>query len=84
LTQQEKRSYSPLRPTFLQLAKLIVGARGTVSYFELHKLAYMAEYLDVRKTEERLTSDYYIRQRMVGTVLTFSSAGFRKPILPCG
>jgi len=44
----------------------------------------MAEYLDVRKTEERLTSDYYIRQRMVGTVLTFSSAGFRKPILPCG
>jgi hypothetical protein len=23
-------------------------------------------------------------RRMVGTVLTFSSAGFRKPILPCG
>ena len=63
LAQPTKRSYSPTKANVLQLAKLIVGAKGTVSYFELHKLAYLAEYLHVRKTGERLTSAYYIRQK---------------------
>jgi hypothetical protein len=34
-----------------------------VTYFELHKLAYLTEYLHVRKSGRRLTSAYFIRQK---------------------
>jgi len=33
------------------------------SYFELHKLAYLAEYLHVRRSGRRLTKAYFIRQK---------------------
>lgn len=61
--QPPKKSYSPTKANVLQLAKYIVGTKGTVSYFELHKLAYLAEYLHVRRTGERLTNAYFIRQK---------------------
>ncbi len=34
-----------------------------LSYFELHKLAYLAEYLHVRSTGRRLTNAFFIRQK---------------------
>lgn len=47
----------------LALAHFILNLKGRVSYFELHKLAYLAEYLHVRKTGTRLTKGYFIRQK---------------------
>jgi hypothetical protein len=47
----------------LKLAKYILATKGCVSYFELHKLAYLAEYIHVRKSGRRLTSGYFIRQK---------------------
>jgi uracil-DNA glycosylase family 4 len=54
---------SPTKGDVLSLAKYIIGVKGRVSYFELHKLAYLAEYLHVRKTGARLTKGYFIRQK---------------------
>jgi uracil-DNA glycosylase family 4 len=45
------------------LARLILSMKGKVSYFELHKLAYLAEYLYVRRTGTRLTKAYFVRQK---------------------
>ena len=41
----------------------LLASRGIVSYFELHKLAYLTEYLHVRKSGRRLTTAYFIRQK---------------------
>lgn len=41
----------------------LLSHRGELSYFELHKLAYLAEYLHVRATGERLTDAFFIRQK---------------------
>jgi uracil-DNA glycosylase family 4 len=54
---------SPTKGDVLGLAKYIVRIKGRVSYFELHKLAYLAEYLHVRQTGARLTKGYFIRQK---------------------
>lgn len=45
------------------MARYLLASRGTVSYFELHKLAYLTEYLHVRRSGRRLTSAYFIRQK---------------------
>jgi len=47
----------------LTACKYLLSAKGPLSYFELHKLVYLAEYLHVRQTGERLTSAFFIRQK---------------------
>ena len=51
------------RNDVLSLCRYILLKRGRISYFELHKLAYLSEYLHVKKYETRLTCGYYIRQK---------------------
>jgi uracil-DNA glycosylase family 4 len=51
------------RSDVLAVARYLLANRGAVSYFELHKLAYLTEYLHVRKSGRRLTSAYFIRQK---------------------
>ncbi len=51
------------RKDILIACKYLLERRGELSYFELHKLAYLAEYLHVRSTGERLTSAFFIRQK---------------------
>lgn len=45
------------------LAEEILRRFGRVSYFALHKLAYLAEYEHMKRSGERLTSAYYVRQK---------------------
>jgi uracil-DNA glycosylase family 4 len=63
LEKPRRHSAAPTKEDALALARYIIGSKGKVSYFELHKLAYLAEYLHVRKTGERLTNAYFIRQK---------------------
>jgi len=63
LTVQRSVSKSPAKAEAVNLAKYIIRARGQVSYFELHKLAYLAEYVHVKNHGRRLTSSYFIRQK---------------------
>jgi uracil-DNA glycosylase family 4 len=63
LERPQRSSTSPTRGDVLRLARYIVALKGSVSYFELHKLAYLAEYLHVRQTGTRLTNGYFIRQK---------------------
>jgi uracil-DNA glycosylase family 4 len=59
-----RRLSSGLTPSdVLSLARYLLINRGPLSYFELHKLAYLTEYLYVRRTGRRLTSGYFIRQK---------------------
>lgn len=54
---------SPAMAEAVNLAKYIIQSRGHVTYFELHKLAYLAEYVHVKNHGRRLTSSYFIRQK---------------------
>lgn len=45
------------------LAEEILRKFGRISYFALHKLAYLAEYEYQKKYGERLTNAYYVRQK---------------------
>ncbi len=58
-----RRSPSVTRADVLAACKFILKRRGEVSYFELHKLAYLAEYVHVKRTGQRLTSAFFIRQK---------------------
>lgn len=51
------------RADVLRACRYLLSARGELSYFELHKLVYLAEYLHVRSTGSRLTSAFFIRQK---------------------
>lgn len=64
------RGYSPLtsdvdktRDGILRIARNLLRLRGEISYFELHKLAYLVEYVHVRKCGRRVTNAYFIRQK---------------------
>jgi uracil-DNA glycosylase family 4 len=63
LTQTQRASSGTTRSDVMALARYLLANRGAVSYFELHKLAYLAEYLHVRKSGRRLTAAYFIRQK---------------------
>ncbi|MBX3649937.1 MAG: uracil-DNA glycosylase [Burkholderiales bacterium] len=64
LTQPKRRSASPTsKADVLALVRSILEAKGAISYFELHKLAYLVEYLHVKRTGGRLTNAYFIRQK---------------------
>jgi uracil-DNA glycosylase family 4 len=43
--------------------KYMLARRGEVSYFALHKYAYLMEYLHVRSTGRRLSGAHFIRQK---------------------
>lgn len=47
----------------LQIAEALLRISGSLSYFRLHKLAYLAEYFHVREHGVRLTNSYVIRQK---------------------
>jgi uracil-DNA glycosylase family 4 len=54
---------TPTRADILDACHHILSRRGEVSYFALHKLFYLAEYLHVKATGRRMTSAYFIRQK---------------------
>ena len=47
----------------VEVVNYIVRDLGSVSYFAVHKLLYLAELMHVRKYETRLTSAYFVRQK---------------------
>jgi uracil-DNA glycosylase family 4 len=70
VAEQSRRLTHPVRPIggttrkdILTACRYLLARRGELSYFELHKLAYLAEYLHVRSTGERLTRAFFIRQK---------------------
>jgi len=63
LTQLQRKSSGLTRPDVMAVARYLLASRGEVTYFELHKLAYLTEYVHVRKSGRRLTSAYFIRQK---------------------
>jgi uracil-DNA glycosylase family 4 len=60
---RRKVSSGSTRAEILAIARHLIGTRGAISYFELHKLAYLTEYLHVRRSGRRLTKAYFIRQK---------------------
>jgi uracil-DNA glycosylase family 4 len=63
LTQIRRTSSGSTRADVMAVARYLLANRGAVTYFELHKLTYLTEYLHVRKSGRRLTSAYFIRQK---------------------
>ena len=63
LTQVRRPSSGATRSDVMAVARYLLANRGSVTYFELHKLAYLTEYLHVRRSGRRLTSAYFIRQK---------------------
>lgn len=63
LTQVRRISSGATQSDVMAIARYLLASRGAVTYFELHKLAYLTEYLHVRKSGRRLTSAYFIRQK---------------------
>jgi uracil-DNA glycosylase family 4 len=63
LTRVRRASSGATRSDVMAVARYLLVNRGAVSYFELHKLTYLTEYLHVRKSGRRLTSAYFIRQK---------------------
>lgn len=57
------RSVTATRDEIFRACIYIIEKKKVVSYFELHKLMYMAEYTHARKNGERLTKAFYIRQK---------------------
>jgi uracil-DNA glycosylase family 4 len=60
--RQRKGSSGATRSDILGIAKYLLCSKGTLTYFQLHKLAYLTEYVHVRHSGRRLTSAYFIRQ----------------------
>lgn len=58
-----RKASGSTRADVLAACRYLLSAKGEVSYFELHKFIYLAEYLHIRKTGERLTSAYFVRQK---------------------
>jgi uracil-DNA glycosylase family 4 len=61
--QRPRQVGGTTRGDIVQACKYLLSQRGELSYFELHKFIYLAEYLHVRRTGERLTSAFFIRQK---------------------
>ena len=60
---RKKISHRPVQQDILTLCKHLLSSFGEISYFELHKLVYLTEYLYVSDNGERLTRSYFIRQK---------------------
>jgi len=63
LTQVRRASSGATRSDVMTIARYLLASCGAVTYFGLHKLAYLTEYLHVRRSGRRLTSAYFIRQK---------------------
>ncbi len=63
LTAPRSRTGGATRQDLLAACRFMVERRSEVSYFELHKLAYLAEYVHVKRTGKRLTGAFFIRQK---------------------
>jgi len=63
LNRLGRSSSGSTRADVMAVARYLLASRGSVTYFELHKLAYLTEYVHVRKFGRRLTSAYFIRQK---------------------
>ena len=63
LTRHQTSGGGTLRKEILAACHYFLARKGALSYFELHKLAYLAEYLHVRATGRRLTNAFFIRQK---------------------
>jgi uracil-DNA glycosylase family 4 len=63
LGRRNKRLSATAKESILAACKYLLAIKGEVSYFELHKLAYLAEYLHVKLTGKRLTGGFFIRQK---------------------
>lgn len=63
LGHRRRTSAGTTKSDVLAVARQLLASRGSMSYFELHKLAYLAEYVHVRRCGRRLTGAYYIRQK---------------------
>ena len=63
LGKTRRQSGGKTKEDALALCQRILRQCDEVSYFSLHKLMYLAEYLYVKETGERLTRAFYIRQK---------------------
>jgi len=63
LKEPRRKSSGATRTDMLAIARYLLAKRGILSYFELHKLAYLTEYVHVRRSGRRLTGAYFIRQK---------------------
>ncbi|MEQ1852740.1 MAG: uracil-DNA glycosylase [Chthoniobacteraceae bacterium] len=63
LKQTSRRSAGQTRSDVLAVARYLLANTGELTYFGLHKLAYLTEYVHVRRSGRRLTSAYFIRQK---------------------
>ena len=63
LNRPQKSGGGTLKKDILAACHYLLARKGELSYFELHKLAYLAEYLHVRATGRRLTNAFFIRQK---------------------
>jgi uracil-DNA glycosylase family 4 len=62
VNQRPRKSAGVTRSEILTIAKYLLSSKGTLTYFQLHKLVYLTEYVHVRRVGRRLTSAYFIRQ----------------------
>lgn len=63
LSRTARRVGGNTKADVLVASRYLLAAKGELSYFELHKFVYLAEYLHVRATGKRLTSAFFIRQK---------------------
>jgi len=63
LARSSKRVSGATKKSVVTASRYLLSLKGEVSYFELHKLAYLAEYLHVKLTGHRLTGGFFIRQK---------------------
>ncbi len=62
-TTPKTRAVVATRVDVLRIAEYLLASAGEVTYFGLHKLAYLAEYLSVRSHGSRLSGAYFVRQK---------------------
>jgi len=61
---RKPRKSSGITPSeLLQTCRYLIARKNQISYFELHKYAYLMEYLHVRETGRRLSSAHFLRQK---------------------
>ncbi len=63
LDRATRRVGGTTKADVLAACRYLLAAKGELSYFELHKFVYLAEYLHVKATGMRLTSAFFIRQK---------------------
>ncbi len=60
---KKRKTYGKTNRTAIDLIKYIFSKKQKISYFSLHKIAYLVEYRIFNKYNSRYTSSYFIRQK---------------------